>query len=223
MRQWVFNGVSIETRSEEIFEQFLAANFIAFERIEETVNQRGAHRPDYLVELPNLKLVFEVKELTDDASSRAKGTSQPNVALRGRTIGDQIRDRINRLKKQVQFGANQGIPSILLVYNNVDPLQLTGTDELDFRTAMYGELTILIDKLNRESSEMFQGRKNALQETKNTSFSAVGHLCDRGGTPTVTLYENIYSRVPIPFDLLPPCFVARRFQVNDEPLAFSSQ
>src|SRR5450755_2264308 len=34
-------------------------------------------------------------------------------------------------------------------------LQLNGTDEHDFRTAMYGELTVLIDKQTRETSELF--------------------------------------------------------------------
>ena len=71
---------------------------------------------------------------------------------------------------------------ILLIYNNLDPVfQMFGTEEMDFTTAMYGELTILLDKNTRQSSEMFNGKNQSLQPRKNTSFSAVGRLCDRGG------------------------------------------
>ena len=210
------------THSEEVFEKFLTANNIVFEKIEETVNQKGARRPDYLVKLPDAKLMFEVKELNEDPNFGVQNPAHPNIRSHSGTPGNHIRDRINSSKKQVQFGANQGIPSVLLVYNNLDPVfQLFGTDEFDFRTAMYGEFTILIDKHSSESSEMFQGRKNELQESKNTSFSAVGHICDRGGVATVTLYENIYSKVQLPFDLLPPCFAVKRFEVKNDPLTFS--
>jgi hypothetical protein len=99
--------------------------------------------------------------------------------------------------------------------------QLSGTDDLDFRTAMYGELTMLIDKSTRETSDMFQGRKNKLQESKNTSFGAVGRLTDRGGKLTVTLFENVHSKVKVPYDLLPFCFEVKRIEISNEPLTFN--
>lgn len=60
-----------------------------------------------------------------------------------------------------------------------------------------------------------------MQESKNTSFSAVGHLCDRGGKTTVTLWENAYAKVKIPFDQLPPSFTVRTVEINNAPLTFS--
>jgi hypothetical protein len=57
-----------------------------------------------------------------------------------------------------------------------------------------------------------------LQETKNTSFGAGGHLCDRGGKTTVTLYENVFAKVTIPYDQLPPCFDVPCIKVARDPL-----
>jgi hypothetical protein len=206
----------MNTKAEGLFEKFLHSNGVRFSRIEE-VKEKDAKRPDYLVELGDLKIIFEVKQLGDDEDAE-------HARLTGvwsSTPGAQLRQRITRSKKQIQFGASQGIASVLLVYNNADPVfQLRGTDEFDFRTALYGELTMLIDKRAKERSEFFHGRKNEMQESKNTSFSAVGHLCNRGGTTTVTLWENAYAKVKIPFEQLPPCFAVRRVEINGDPLLF---
>ncbi len=115
------------------------------------------------------------------------------------TLGDHVRSRIEGSKKQIQYGAKQGLPSVLLIYNNLDPvLQSFGTRDDDFITAMYGELTVFLNKKTRDASEMFNGRNQLLQKNKNTSFSAVGRLCDRGGEMTVTLFESVYSMVQLP-------------------------
>lgn len=155
----------MNTKSEDLFEDFLNSNGVRFSRIEE-VKEKGAKRPDYLMEIGDLKIVFEVKQFGDDEDDeRAHLTGGWSS-----TPGAQLRQRITRSKKQIQFGADQGIASVLLVYNNTDPVfQLRGTDEFDFRTAMYGELTMLIiDKQAQETSEFFHGRKNEMQESKNT-------------------------------------------------------
>jgi hypothetical protein len=209
----------MNTKSEDLFEDFLNSNAVRFSRIEE-VKQKGAKRPDYLVEIGDLKIVFEVKQFGDDEDDeRAQFTGGWSS-----TPGARLRQLITRSKKQIQFGADQGIASVLLVYNNTDPVfQLRGTDEFDFRTAMYGELTMLIDKQAQETSEFFHGRKNEMQESKNTSFSAVGHLSNRGGTTTVTLWENAYAKVKIPFEQLPPCFAVRPVKIDSDPLSFSKR
>ena len=208
----------MNTKSEDLFEAFLTENDVAFSRIEEVQNQEGEHRPDYLVELGTGQLIFELKQLgDDDAAERAK-----RVGGWSSTPGEALRQLITRSKKQIQYGASQGIPSLLLVYNNTDPVfQTRGTDAFDFRTAMYGELTMLIDRQADTSSEFFHGRKSGLQENKNTSFSAVGHLCDRNGKTTVTLWENAFAKIPLPFDQIPLCFTVQRVEINNSPLRFA--
>ena len=206
----------MKTKSEELFEKFLEANHVPFEKIKED----STPRPDYLVSIGEIKLVFEVKELAEDGSfGVAADPAHPQIKCHTRTVGNHVRRRIEGSKRQIQYGAKQGIPSILLIYNNLDPvLQLFGTEDLDFTTAMYGELTILINSITGEASEPFNGRNQLLQKSKNTSFSAIGRLCDRGGEIAVTLFENVFSLLAIPYELLPPCFDVERVNISDEPL-----
>ena len=97
--------------------------------------------------------------------------------------------------------------------------QAFGTEDMDFTAAMYGEYTVRINKNTRETSDWFNGKNQLLQKSnKNTSFSAVGRLCDRSGETTVTLFENVFAKVKIPYDQLPPCFDVRRVEVSTEPL-----
>ncbi len=193
----------MKTKSEEVFEGFLTLNELRFTKIPVSTSWR----PDYLVAISNVEVIFEVKELTEHEQFG--------------TIGDHVRRAIHGSRKQVQYGAERGLPSVLLIYNNFDPCQAFGTDDLDFRTAMYGELTALIDKKTRESSQLFHGGNQLLQEAKNTSFSAVGRLAERFERIEVTLFENAYAKIRLPFDQLPPCFGVKRVNVVNAPLEFT--
>jgi hypothetical protein len=164
-------------------------------------------------------VVFELKELAKDKSFEVADSADPNMKCHSRTIGNRVRDRIDSSRKQIRYGAEQGLPSVLLIYNNLDPVfQRFGTEDMDFTTAMYGELTMLLNKQTGAASELFNGRSQSLQKNKNTSFSAVGRLCDTGGETTVTLFENVFAAVKLSYERLPSCFDVRRIQVLDEPL-----
>jgi hypothetical protein len=210
------SGLKSGDHYKELFESFLIQNNVPFEKIKE----EASHRPDYLVNVSSLQLVFEVKELAeDDNFGVVKDPSHPHIRSHSRTIGDHVRRRIEGSRKQIQYGANQGIPSILLIYNDLDPVfQMFGTEDMDFTTAMYGEYTVLLNKNTQQTSDWFNGKNQSLQERKNTSFSAVGRLSDRAGKTTVTLFENVFAKVKVPFDQLPPCFHVRRAEVSTEPL-----
>jgi len=200
-----------QTKSESLFEDFLTDHNIAFERI----NEAASPRPDYLVTASDLKLIFEIKELSPDQDFGRAGI------VYSRTVGSHVRERINASRKQIQYGASQGIPSILLIYNRLDPVfQMWGTEDLDFTTATYGELTILLDKRTRQVSEPFNGRNQSVQEGKNASFSAVGRLTDRGGHTNIALFENLFAKVQVPWEQLPGCFEVQRVQVSRDPLRF---
>ena len=207
----------MKTKSEELFEKFLVDNSIAFEKIKEDTTPR----PDYLVTVGTAQIIFELKELAKDENfDVVKDPAYPHIKSHSRTLGDHVRRRIDASKKQIQYGAKQGIPSVLLIYNSIDPvLQMFGTEPMDFTAAMYGAYTILLNKQTRVASEMFNGKDQVLQQEKNTSFGAVGHLCDRGGTTTVTLFENVFAKVKIPYNQLPPCFDVPKIEVSTEPMA----
>lgn len=206
----------MKTKSEDLFEGFLASNNLPFEKIKE----EDTPRPDYRVSVGGRVIIFEIKELAEDGNfGVVKDPAYPHIKSSSRTVGDHIRRRITSSKKQIQFGADQGVPSILLIYNNIDPVfQDFGTEPMDFTAAMYGAYTILVNRETRTASDWFNGKDQMLREGQNTSFSAVGHLCDRGGTTTVTLYENVFAKVKVPYSQLPACFDVRRMDVSTDPL-----
>ena len=177
-------------------------------------------RPDYRVSVGGGEIIFELKELVEDENFGViKDPKFPHIESSSRTVGDHIRRRIESSKKQIQFGARRGIPSILLIYNNIDPVfQDFGTEPMDFTAAMYGAYTILMNTETRTASDWFNGKDRMLQESKNTSFSAVGHLCDRDGKITVILYENVFAKVTVAYSQLPICFEVRRIDVSTDPL-----
>jgi len=202
----------MNTKSESLFEGFLAAHHLPFEKICEDTTPR----PDYRVSLGSGQIIFELKELSEDENfGVVKDPAYPHIKSSSRTMGEHVRRRIESSKKQVQYGAKQGIPSILLIYNNIDPVfQDFGTEAMDFTAAMYGAYTILIDQESNTATDWFNGKDRLLQESKNTSFSAIGHLCDRGGTTTVTLYENVFAKVKVLYEQLPSCFDVLRMDVS---------
>jgi hypothetical protein len=197
----------MKTASEAALEAFLTENRLAFQKVQEG----GERKPDYLVEMKGLKLLFEVKELAEDDNFQVqKGVFQAS----SRTIGDHIRRKIAKARKQVQFGANQGIPSILLIYNNIDPEHLFATEDHDFITAMYGEYTVVLDRESPQIVNSYYGENNWLREGKNTSFSALGRLRPIEGKWMITFFENAFAKVKLPYDALPPCFEVKRFQIS---------
>jgi hypothetical protein len=207
--------VSLKTKSELLFEVFLATNNLPFEKVEEDTTPR----PDYRVSVGGSGIIFELKELAADENfGVVKDPTYPHIKSNSRTLSRHVRRRIVKSSKQIQFGADQGLPSILLIYNNIDPIQLFGTEPVDFIAAMYGAYTVLINSENKTASGWFDGKDRLFQEGKNDSFSAVGHLCDRGGKTTVTLYENVFAKVKVPYDQLPACFDVQRIDISTDPM-----
>jgi hypothetical protein len=99
-----------KTPSEFLFERFLAHHQLPFEPVPET----DSPRPDYAVGggTPWGPILFEVNELTQDDNFK-----QDQFAGSSRTVGDHIRRKISKSRKQIQFGALLGVPSVLLIYN----------------------------------------------------------------------------------------------------------
>ncbi len=124
-----------------------------------------------------------------------------------------MRAKIGEARLQLQPVARSGVPTMLLIYNALDPFQAFGTEPHDFLAAMYGDLTVSIDLSSRRAGKPFHGRNRAMGENKNTSFSAVGGLYARGESLSVVLYENVFARNPLDYGALPACFGARRVEL----------
>jgi hypothetical protein len=190
----------MKTTSELAFESFLKENNLTFEKIEE----KTTRRPDYLVQIGDVKLIFEIKELARDK----------DFAVGSRTIGDHVRRKIDEARGQVRYAAAQGIPAVLLVYNNLDPHYSFGTEDHDFVTAMYGEYTLNLNRSTGAIVDSFHGRNQSMREGRNTEFSAVGRLKQGSKRMLVTLWENHYAQVKLLYEKLPTCFDVKRVNIE---------
>jgi len=180
--------------AETLFESFCESNSLSWER----VPVQETPTPDYVVLSNGQYIYFEIKQIDEDDNFKTSGS------ISSRTVGAHIRQRITYSKKQIQVGAKLGALSILLVYNNLDPLQLFGTEQHDFIAAMYGEMTVELKESRIVDS--YHGRNSSLRLDQNTSFSAVGHLRHSVAGPSVRLYENVFASNSLNTVLLPPCF-----------------
>ena len=172
-----------KTESEWLFEQFCTHHNIAFRPIP-TCDQST---PDYSLTFGAKEIFVEVKQI--DADTNFRNPARGGVSTR--TVGDHIRQKINDSRKQIKVGATAGVPSVLLVYNNLDPLQMFGTDSQDFIAAIHGERTVVMKR--GEVVDRYHGRNASFRPEFNTSFSAVGHLRTRGEQICIDLYENPYA------------------------------
>ena len=189
-------------RAEALFEQFCEANGIPWQRLPEGATPT----PDYRISLGSQSVHVEVKQIDADPDFN------PPDGVGTRVVGSHVRQKIADARRQVRVGSSAGCPSALLVYNNLDPLQLFGTEAHDFLAAMYGEMTLLLQ--HGEIKESFYGRNALLREDQNTSFSAVGHLVDTPNGPQVHLFENAYARIPLAFPSLPTCSRVTRVTID---------
>lgn len=161
--------------------------------------------PDYRVVLNGQTIFVEVKQIDEDDDSTEVGGS--------RIVGDHVRAKINEARKQAKIASNQGAPAILLIYNDLDPLQMFGTEPHDFTTAMYGEITVVLNPKENRITDSYYGRNQSLREDKNTSFSGIGGIYQTERGPTVLIYENVFAEHRLNFLSLPDCIKATRIDL----------
>jgi len=192
----------MKTKAEILFEDFCDSNRIVWEKIEEGKKPT----PDYKVLFNGYIVCIEVKQLDKDDNFSAAGSS--------RTVGSHIREKIKEARKQVKAGSRECFPSILLVYNNLDGMQMFGTEEHDFITAMYGEMTLVLNKQEKKFTNSFYGRNRSFSEDKSTYFSAVGFLSKTREGIRVQIYENVFAKNRLDFSKIPNCIEVTRVELE---------
>lgn len=188
--------------AETIFEEFCALNGISWDKI--PVGEEPT--PDYRVVFNGQTVLVEVKQIDKDDNFSSVSSS--------RTVGSHIRKKIEQARKQAHSASNSTTPFILLVYNNLDDMQLFGTEQHDFRDAMYGERTLEFDTRTNTITNSFQGRNRSLRDDKNTSFSAVGYLKKTQRGIAVLIYENIYAANQLDYSKIPNCIETMRIEFD---------
>jgi len=193
--------MTIKTISETIFEEFCNSNNLLWEKITEC----DQPTPDYKVVLNAETVIVEVKQIDEDDEFTEIGS---------RIVGEHVRKKINdaRTRKQFKIASNERLPAILLIYNNLDPMQAFGTEQLDFRAAMYGEPTVVINLKDNSITDSYDGRNQSLREKKNNSFSAVGLLYQTNEVPAVRIYENTFAENKLDYSSLPKCIEVIRIK-----------
>ena len=160
------------------------------------------------IDLNDISIFVEVKQIDLDENFQKTG----DIRVAHRVIGSHIRSKISESKGQVQVGAKFGAPSILVIFNNLDPLEIFGTEEHDFLIAMFGELTLT--KQGKNFTGYYHGRNSSLREEYNTSFSAVGYLKRGTDKPTLKLYLNPFAKNEINFESIPICIETIKIEIS---------
>jgi hypothetical protein len=194
--------MTVKTKAEAIFEEFCASNRISCEKIPEGEQPT----PDYKVVLNDQAVLVEIKQIDEDDNFSTVSSS--------RTVGSHIRKKIDQAREQARAASRTATPFILLVYNNLDELQMFGTEQQDFVDAMYGERTLELDIKANAITDSFQGRNRSLRDNKNTSFSAVGYLKKTQRGIEVQIYENIFAENHLDFSKIPNCIEATKIVVD---------
>ena len=191
-----------KTTSEAIFERFCSQH-----NLDWTPIPTGTEKsPDYLLRFGRHSVLVEIEQIESLTGFNPGGVSS-------RTVGAHVRRKINAARAQIKAGAESKRPTILLVHNTIDPMQVFGTEPHDFISAMYGELTVRF--VNGKAADAFHGRNAKLRHNENVSFSGVGHLKRTADGAEVTLFENAYAQIPLPFDALPECIEVVRVEVEN--------
>ena len=190
------------TESEALFEAFCASHRLDWAPQETATTPT----PDCRLIVSGTTVCVEVKQIESDAGFKPGG-------VHSRTVGDHVRRKIAEAREQLQPVSLAGFPTILLVYNSVDPFQIFGTEIHDFVCAMYGEWTVRLR--NGRIEESFHGRNSSVRRNANTSFSAVGHLVRTEHGAKVKLIENVHARNSLPYGDLPECFEVMRVELEN--------
>lgn len=185
--------------AETLFEQYCVSNSIPCKKIPTGTTPTS----DYEIILNQKPIHVEIKEIEQDQGLELHPGG--GWTYSGKP-GEIIRRRILAAQKQVKQSALQNIPAILLIYNGVTvPQNYPPTANSDFTHGMYGEMTTYLDIETNTISEPIHGKNRVLQETKNTSFSAVGRLERTPNGASIHVFENAFAKNKLDFDKLPDC------------------
>jgi hypothetical protein len=190
-----------KTPSEVLFERFCAERGLRFTDVPEC----DQPTVDYLLHIGARDIAVEIKALEELAGWNPGGVHK-------RTVGDHLRNELHNSRAQIQAGAKANLPTILVIYNAVDPLHDFGTGELDFLGAMYGDLTYRI--VDTRIVDRYHGSRGRLQKGMNTSFSSLGHLRDTTEGLRLRLFESAFARIPLPYQDIPEVIDVLRVVVD---------
>lgn len=181
------------TESEALFETFCQQHHVRYRRIKTSIKPT----PDYDIFLKRRKIIVEVKQINpnDEEEKKIKEFTKSNGVTIKSTLGKRVRGKIIDAQRKFRVRMRNRYPSILVLYNNVKLYKHTAP--MDIFAGMYGKLCFTVWP-NGPIGDMELGPDRTMTNATNRSISAVGVLkkgCN--GRPSLTLYHNVYARVPL--------------------------
>jgi len=187
-----------KTKSEQLFEKFCRVHNIRYRPIPVSTERM----PDYDIFIKRRKVLVEVKQIDPNSKEQEKiteFTKSGKVSIKSR-LGKRVRGKIIDAQGKFRKRMKNRYPSILVLYNNVALYK--HTEPKDILAGMYGQLCFP-GMPNLPIGNMELGPKRTMTEITNTSISALGVLKeDNYGNPLLTVYHNIWAKVPLHPDLL---------------------
>jgi hypothetical protein len=106
------------------------------------------------------------------------------------------------------------LASLLLLYESRHGYPWFLEDH-DFKTAMYGELTLQIGRETRNVGPLYQHRNAKMRPDEKAHISALGRIAfNHKGVLGVTIFPNIFATTPVPFDQWQKCFDVKEFELE---------
>jgi len=148
-----------------------------------------------------------------------KDPAYPHIKSNSRTLGDHVGAGSKAQRSKSSSGQTENSLG-LLIYNNIDPVFQSFAPAHGLQRLLCTVAYTILVKTERPGPHRIgsNGKDQMLQETKNTSFSAVAIYSDRGGKTTVTLYKTSFAKVRIPLRPVAPCFDVPRHRGLKDPL-----
>ena len=193
-----------KTISEELFEEFCRINGIKFQRVPETVTKTH----DYDIYPNGLKVVTEVKQIepNPDELKSIEKCKEGEVAICETRPGQRVRKLISKACPQIKSNPNGGLPSIIIIYDNV--IIGSHTDPYMIRVAMYGLETYVYGvptdlRVAPFLKDAKFGPKRKMTEEHNTSISAVAVMMKPSDDRIeLRVYHNIHTAIPLDPDIM---------------------
>jgi hypothetical protein len=202
-----------KTISELLIEQFCEINRIHYERIEPD----GKKIPDYDINIDNRKIVVEVKQMEPNSKESEKIeelNKSGSVTIRTE-LGKRVRSKITASQRKFRRRTLGKHPSILVLYDSVKYHK--HTEPPDILAAMYGQPYFPVEYSTSSAriGNIKHGPKRKMTESTNNSISAIGVLKKKkDSNPTLTIYHNKYSDVPLDYKLFAK-FAVKQYEVED--------
>jgi len=205
--------MTVQTISEQLFEQHCASRSVHLRRIQQSAQQE----PDYEVLLCPASVIAEIKQM--DANSRDLSRELLEECQEqgmGLAPVKRVREMIASGYPQLKRYSKLGFPGMLVTYNNAGLVNYI--DQFTVTKAMFGSpgLYFALDQggVIRMTGQGFGGGRKV---TRNTC-RALSALCVLStGGPAVTrldVYHNPYATIPIAPSLL-SSLADRQFAYGD--------